>query len=72
MGRTPYGGNPDGSDDMFVRSEDVPSGELQYGQEKPLLFNLQEPVPVALFDFAKCMLAFHGKLGEEEDAMVGK
>ena len=36
------------------------------------MFGLQEPVPVALFDSAKCMLAFHGKLGKEEDAVVGK
>ena len=63
VGYTPYCGNSDGSDDMFARSDDVPSGVLQYGQEAALLFSLQEPVPLDLFDSAKCMLAFRGKLG---------
>ena len=72
VGYTPYCGNSDGSDDMFARSDDVPSGVLQYGQEAALLFSLQEPVPLDLFDSAKCMLAFRGKLGEEEGAVVGK
>ena len=72
VGYTPYCGNSDGSDDMFARSDDVPSGVLQYGQETALLFSLQEPVPLDLFDSAKCMLAFHGKLGKEEGAVVGK
>ena len=72
VGYTPYCGNSDGSDDMFARSDDVPSGVLQYGQEAALLFSLREPVPLDLFDSAKCMLAFRGKLGEEEDAVVGK
>ncbi len=72
VGYTPYCGNSDGSDDMFARSDDVPSDVLQYGQETALLFSLQEPIPLDLFNSARCMLAFHGKLGKEEGAVVGK
>jgi len=69
---TPAGGNPDGSDDIFIQAYDVESGELQYDQGADVQFYLSEPVPVESHESVKCMLVFKGTLGNEENAVVGK
>ncbi|MFZ2631636.1 MAG: hypothetical protein WAZ60_20365 [Desulfosalsimonadaceae bacterium] len=69
---TPDGGNSDGSDDVFVRADDVvKSGVLAYNQEADYHFDLIESIPEENLDSAKCILAFKGKLGNEENAVIG-
>jgi len=69
---TPWDGKPDGSDDEFVRSFIVPVQNLEYDQEFEREFNLYESIPVQYLETAKCMLAYIGKLGNEENAVIGK
>lgn len=70
---TPDGGNPDGSDDIFIPANDIAeSGVLAYNQEADYHFELTESIPEENLDSAKCILAFKGKLGNEENAVIGK
>lgn len=70
---TPTGGNPDGSEDIFVRSYEVASGVLQYGGEGvDVQFNLPVPVPIENYESVKCILTFRGTLGNESRAVIGK
>jgi len=69
---TPEGGNPDGSDDIFVGSTGVDSGTLHYGENANFQFTLHESVPIENFKSAKCVLVFRGMLGNEENAVIGK
>ncbi len=69
---TPEGGNPDGSDDIFVQSSMADSGTLQYGQKANYLFFFNESAPQKDKEFksAKCTLIFKGTLGNEQDAVI--
>ncbi|MFZ7113093.1 MAG: hypothetical protein ACOWYE_15525 [Desulfatiglandales bacterium] len=69
---TPVGGNPDGSDDIFIRSNDVESGTLQYGEATDVLFYLSRSVPLDSYGSITCMLAYRGRLGNEENCVIGK
>ncbi|MFV9646015.1 MAG: hypothetical protein ACNYWU_09350, partial [Desulfobacterales bacterium] len=70
---TPTGGNPDGSEDIFVRSYEVASGVLQYGGEGvDVQFNLPVPVPIENYESVECILTFRGTLGNESGAVIGK
>ncbi|MGQ9645161.1 MAG: hypothetical protein ACUVWO_01310 [Thermodesulfobacteriota bacterium] len=69
----PTGGNPDGSQDIWGQSSVVPSGTLLYdGEEKVIDFSLPTPIPRENYDSAKFTLAFRGKLGIEEGAVIDK
>lgn len=69
---TPTDGNADGSDDIFVQADEVASGELPYDGELNTFFFLHALVPKKSYDSVKCMLAFKGTLGSEENAVIGK
>lgn len=79
---TPDGGNPDGSDDVFINSYSIDSGELEYGDdgEKEFYFYLPSDkyIPMERYDSVKCTLVFKGTLGspdgtaKELNAVVGK
>jgi hypothetical protein len=68
----PEGGKEDGSDDIFVKSNEVESGEIQYDQGANFQFYLLDDIPIDNLESAQCMLAFKGKLGNEEGAVIGK
>lgn len=71
---TPSGGNPDGSDDIFIRAyENIASGTILYNDEKTdVRFNLPVYIPIENYDSIKCILTFRGTLGNESDAVIGK
>lgn len=71
---TPDGGNPDGSDDIFVRAYDVNCDEVQYQGEEEFFFYFpsDEPIPIERYESLKCMLVFKGILGNEDGAVIGK
>ena len=69
---TPTGGNPDGSEDICVQAYDVESGDLQYDEGADVQFYLSELIPIENYESVKCMLIFKGKLGNEENAVIGK
>jgi len=75
----PTGGKPDGSQDIWDQAPVVPSGTLQYGgddqnpvEDTIIDFWLPTPIPRENYDSAKFALAFKGKLGNEEGAVIGK
>ena len=69
----PTGGKSDGSEDIWGQAPGVSSGTLLYdGEEKIIDFWLPHPVPKENYDSAKFTLAFKGKLGNEEGAVIGK
>jgi hypothetical protein len=69
----PTGGNPDSSQDIWGQAPMVSSGTLLYdGEEKIIDFWLPYPIPKENYDSAKFILAFKGKLGNEEGAVIGK
>jgi hypothetical protein len=69
----PTGGNPDSSQDIWGQAPMVSSGTLLYdGEEKIIDFWLPYPIPKENYDSAKFTLAFKGKLGNEEGAVIGK
>lgn len=79
---TPDSGNPDGSDDVFIQSNSVDYGELEYGDagETELYFYLppDENIPMERYESVKCTIVFKGVLGNpdgttnEVDAVIGK
>lgn len=69
---TPFGGNSDGSDDIFVRAYDVEIGELQYNQGTDVQFYFPQIIPIENYESVECLLVFKGKLGNEENAVIGK
>lgn len=69
----PTGGKSDGSEDIWGQAPVVSSGTLLYdGEEKVIDFWLPYPIPKGNYDSAKFTLAFKGKLGNEEGAVIGK
>lgn len=61
------------SEDIWDQAPVVPTGTLLYdGEEKVIDFLLPTPIPRGSYDSAKFMLAFRGKLGNEEGAVIGK
>jgi len=75
----PTGGKPDGSQDIWDQAPVAPSGTLQYGgdeqdpiEDTVIDFWLPTPIPRENYDSAKFTLAFKGKLGNEEGAVIGK
>ncbi len=69
---TPAGGNPDGSEDVFVRAYDVLYDEILYGEEAKFQIQLQEAIPIDEIESIDCMLVFGGHLGHEENAVIAK
>ena len=70
---TPEGGNPDGSDDIFVPAVETPSCDLlTYEDTMELVFSPSEEIPLDRWDSLTCTLAFQGSLGHESGAVVGK
>jgi hypothetical protein len=69
----PSRGKANGSDDVWGQSPLVSSGTLLYdGEEKVIDFWLPNPIPKENYNSAKFTLAFKGKLGNEEGAVIGK
>lgn len=69
----PTGAKSDGSEDIWGQTPLVSSGTLAYdGEEKVIDFWLPYPIPKENYDSAKFTLAFKGKLGNEEGAVIGK
>ena len=70
---TPVGGNPDGSDDVFVSSPQTPpcSG-LAYNDSVEFSFTPSEDIPIECWNSVTCTLVFYGTLGAEMNAVVGK
>ncbi len=70
---TPVGGNPDGSDDIFIRSPLTPPCDgLAYNESVEFSFTASEITPIESWDSVTCTLVFHGTLGNETNAVVGK
>ena len=69
---TPIGANPDGSEDVFVRSYDVPYDEIRYGEEAKFQIQLQDLIPIAETESIDCMLVYGGQLGHEKNAVIAK
>lgn len=69
---TPTNGNADGSDDIFIRPNDVESGILQYNDGTDVQFYLPQLIPLENYESVKCMLVFKGELGSEQNAVIGK
>jgi len=69
----PTGGKSDGSEDIWGQAPVVSSGTLVYdGEEIAIDFWLPYLIPKENYDSAKFTLAFKGKLGSEEGAVIGK
>lgn len=69
---TPVGGNPDGSDDRFIRASHEIYAGLPHEDEMELTFFLPRIISMDVYDSVKCMLVFRGALGAEKDAVIGK
>jgi hypothetical protein len=69
---TPEDENPRAGMDIYILSDEKPSGELPYGQVTNYQFTLSEPMATEDLGSVQCMLVFKGKLGNEEDVVIGK
>ena len=70
---TPEGGDPDGSDDIFVpAAQQYACPGLAYDDTIELDFSPSEEIPLDRWDSLTCTLAFQGTLGHETGAVVGK
>jgi len=68
---TPEGGKADGSEDRFIQSYGWSCDSLAYNQEKQrMLFTFRTPVPEKAV-IKQITLAWRGKLGAEEGAVIG-
>jgi hypothetical protein len=70
---TPEGGDPDGSDDIFVpAAEQYACPGLAYDDTMQLDFSPSAAIPLDRWNALTCTLAFQGTLGHETGAVVGK
>jgi hypothetical protein len=70
---TPVGGNPDGSEDVYVPARaSVACPELGFNATTDILFYPSGVVPVESWESIKCTLAFQGTLGNEPGAVIGR
>jgi len=76
---TPTGATPDPFSDIWGQAPVVSSGTVEYGgddqhpvEDTVIDFLLPTPIPKENYDSAKFTLAFKGKLGNEEGAVIGK
>jgi len=68
---TPKGKNLDGSEDKFASSTPYPCASLDYNQEMTwMFFTFINPIPEDA-TIKKITLAYKGKLGEEDNAVIG-
>ncbi len=68
---TPEGGNPDGSDDIFVPAVETHSCDhLTFEDTMELVFSPGDAIPLDRWDSLTCTLAFQGTLGHETGAVV--
>ena len=70
---TPAGGNPDGSDDIFVPADQFVSlAELLHNDSFSAFFYPSKNIPIESWESVTCTLAFLGTLGSEPGAVVGQ
>jgi len=70
---TPTGGNPDGSDDIFIPAEQNAFCHLlPYQTTMEAVFSASLPIPVDYWNSVTATLVFQGTLGQEPGAVVGR